>query len=133
MKGNELMTLVVANALRGLARRYQRMSGCQGPRGGEQGTWSLRGLLQGFSPPLPRTCACHAAGASPLRVYGIINTDQCSPEGLALTGQRYCWSLSIARQIAMTPEGLGKSIGSCRGEVPWVPGRCLVLSGAGVN
>lgn len=105
MKDNELMTLVV---LMHSGAWVQQTSSCQGPRGGEQCTQSLRGPPQGFTPSLSCIHDFSAAGDSPLRIYGIINMDQCSLEDLALTGQCYCWSLSIVRGVAMTPVGVGK-------------------------
>lgn len=103
-----------------MARRYQQTSSCQRPRGGQQGTEGSCSL----SPHLaPASALAVAAGAAPLWAYGIINRDQCSLEDSALTGQCHYWTLSIVRQRATTPEGVGESIGSCRGTVTG----CLIV------
>lgn len=107
MKGNALMTLAVA--WQGGTSKRQAAS--------TEGSCSL-------SPHLaPASALAVAAGAAPLWAYGIINRDQCSLEDSALTGQCHYWTLSIVRQRATTPEGVGESIGSCRGTVTG----CLIV------
>lgn len=109
-----------------MARECQQTSSCQGPRGGKQGTEGSSSLSPHLAPASVFTVA---AGAAPLWAQGIINPDQCSLEDSALTGRCHYWTLSIVRQRATAPEGVGESIGSCRGDSHWMPDCCLVPQG----